>query len=122
MFDVEGKDSKETSNQDLAMQVRSLMEFRNKLIINCLNTERIFFQTFILIKEVKEETGLDVLSTTSKQVRVALEKENKLADVPAQDQWRLPLLAKLLTERGSKFYLCENCDLLTEQIDSLCVN
>ena len=59
---------------------------------------------------------------TSRQVRVALEKEDKLADVPGLDQWRLQFLAKLLAERGEKFYLCEDTNLLTEQIDSLCVN
>ena len=65
---------------------------------------------------------MNVWSTTSKQVRLSLEKEDRLAVVPIQDQWRLPLLARLLTERGEKFYMCENYDLLTEQIESLCVN
>ena len=71
---------------------------------------------------IKKETGLDVWSSSSKQVRVALEKGTKLAVVPVQDQWRIPLLAKLLAERGEKYYLCENFDILTEQIESLCMS
>ena len=74
------------------------------------------------INYISGETGLDVWSTTTKQVRLALEKEDRLAVVPVQDQWRLPLLAKLLIDRGDKYYMCENYDLLTEQIESLCVN
>ena len=51
-----------------------------------------------------------------------MDKEDKLAVVPVHDHWRLPLLAKFLTERGERVYMCENYDLLTEQIKSLCVN
>ena len=71
---------------------------------------------------IKKETGLDVWSSSSKQVMVALEKETKLAVVPFKDQWRIPFLAKLLAERGVKYYLCENFDMLTEKIESLCVS
>ena len=71
---------------------------------------------------IREETGLDIWACTSKQVRVALEKEDKLAVVPGPDQWRLPFLGRLLAERGEKFYLCEDTNWLTEQIDALCVN
>ena len=71
---------------------------------------------------IKKETGLDVWSSSSKHVRVALEKGTKLAVVPVQDQWRIPLLAKLLAERGEKYYLSENFDILTEQIESLCMS
>ena len=53
---------------------------------------------------------------------MALEKEDKLAVVPGPDQWRLPFLGRLLAERGEKFYLCEDTNWLTEQIDALCVN
>ena len=59
---------------------------------------------------------------TSRQVKVALEKVDKLAVVPGHDQWRLPFLARLLTERGEKYYLSEDANWLTEQIDALCAN
>ena len=69
---------------------------------------------------LREETGLDPWSCASKQVRVAM--ENRLAVVPRLDQWRLPFLARLLVERGERYYQCEDTDLLTEQIDALCAN
>ena len=72
------------------------------------------------ISFIESETGLALWSSTSKQTRVALQK--KLAVVPDEDRWRLPFLARLLAERGEKFYLSENFDLLTEHIESLCVN
>ena len=71
---------------------------------------------------LREETGLDPWSCTSKQVKVAMAKENMLAVVPRQDQWRLPFLARLLVERGERYYRCEDTDWLTEQIDALCAN
>ena len=71
---------------------------------------------------LREETGLDPWSCNSRQVRLALVKEDKLAVVPRQDQWRLPYLAKLLVERGERYYQCEDTDWLTELIDALCAN
>ena len=71
---------------------------------------------------IREETGLNMWVCTSNQIKVALEKEDMLAVVPGQDRWRLPFLARLLEERGEKYYLCEDTNWLTEQIDALCAN
>ena len=65
-------------------------------------------------------TGLDPWSCLCSQVRKVLDL--KLAEMPQQDEWRLPYLGKLLEQRGQKYYQMEDTSELTELIDSPCVN
>ena len=69
---------------------------------------------------IREVTALDPWCCTSGQVRKALGEEQ--AEVPAQDEWRLVYLGKLLAERDEWHYELRDTSELTELIDSLCVN
>ena len=69
---------------------------------------------------IREVTGLDPWCCTSGQVRNDLGE--KQAEVPAQDEWRLVYLGKLLAERDEWHYELRDTSELTELIDSLCVN
>ena len=72
------------------------------------------------LHHVQEMTGLDPWNCMGGQVRKVLDE--KLVELPVQDEWRLPYLGRLLEQRGQKYYLVEDTDELTELIDSLCVN
>ena len=69
---------------------------------------------------IREVTALDPWCCTGGQVRKVLGEEQ--AEVPAQDEWRLVYLEKLLAQRGEWHYELRNTTELTELIDSLCVN
>ena len=72
------------------------------------------------LQHVQEMTGLDPWSCFGSQVKKVMNE--KLAQLPQQDEWRLPYLGKLLEKRGEKYYKVEDTTELTELIDSLCVN
>ena len=70
------------------------------------------------IARLQLETGLNIWSTTSAKVREALvEKEQP---VPEVDQWRIPLLEKLLVQRRNMEVQTEDTKAISEIIDSLC--
>jgi hypothetical protein len=72
------------------------------------------------LRHVQEMTGLDPWCCLGSQVKKVLGE--KLADLPEQDEWRLPYLGKLLEQRGDFYYQLEDTSELTELIDSLCLN
>ena len=72
------------------------------------------------LQHVQEMTGLDPWSCFGSQVKKVMNE--KLAQLPQPDEWRLPYLGKLLEKRGEKYYKVEDTTELTELIDSLCVN
>ena len=69
---------------------------------------------------VREMSGLDPWSCSPKDIKKVLSE--KVADLPDQDKWRLPYLARLLEERGERFHSMEDTTEITELIDSLCSN
>ena len=69
---------------------------------------------------VKDLTGLDPWSCTSRQVKKVLRE--RLSDAPEQDQWRVPYLGKLLELRGELHHQMMDTAELTELIESLCEN
>ena len=69
---------------------------------------------------IREVTVLDPWSCSSGQVRKVLGEVE--SEVPAQDQWRIAYLEKLLAQRGEWHYQLKDTTELTELIDSLCVN
>ena len=69
---------------------------------------------------LKEETGIDPLSSCSVKVKAVL--SNKLAVVPDRGRWRVSYLEKLLEERGQAYYEGRDHEHLTVLIDSLCIN
>ena len=69
---------------------------------------------------VREVTALDPWSCSSGQVRKLLGEVE--AEVPAQDQWRIAYLEKLLAQKGEQHYQLKDTSEITDLIDSLCVN
>jgi hypothetical protein len=69
---------------------------------------------------IRDLTALDPWCCTSSQVKKVL--GDIPAEVPAQDEWRLGYLGKLLEQRGEFHYELRDTAELTELIDSLCVN
>ena len=69
---------------------------------------------------VERITGLVPWTCSPKQVKAVLGE--MLVELPEQDMWSVPYLARLLEERGEKFYSMDDTTDLTELIDSLCVN
>ena len=65
---------------------------------------------------IEEEFGLDPWVTSSDQ----LAEEYKEYAVPVGDEWRLPLLVKLLDQRRDMISCEENSKTVSELIDSLC--
>ena len=63
-----------------------------------------------------EEFGLDPWVSTSHQ----LADQYSGYDVPAEDEWRLPLLVKLLGQRREMTTMNEKTKSISELIDSLC--
>ena len=72
------------------------------------------------LHHVQQMTGLDPWNCIWGQLRKLLDE--KLAELPVQDEWRLPYLGRLLDQSGQKYYLMEDTAELTELIDSLRVN
>ena len=70
------------------------------------------------IARLQQETGLNIWSTTPAKVREAL-VETELP-VPEVDQWRIPLLEKLLVQRRNMEVQTEDTKAISEIIDSLC--
>ena len=68
------------------------------------------------LMNIENEFGTDPWSTTSAQLA---EKYSCYA-VPAEDEWRLPLLVKLLDQRRDMSACEENTKSISELIDSLC--
>ena len=66
---------------------------------------------------VKDLSGLDPWSCTSKEIKEKLAERIKLA--PDQDLWRIPYLSKLLEQRGDMMVDTEE---VTGLIDSVCQN
>ena len=69
---------------------------------------------------IREVTGLDPWLCSSGQVRKVLGEVD--AEVPAQDQWRIAYLEKLLAQRDEQHYQLKDTSELTDLIDSLCMN
>ena len=69
---------------------------------------------------IEDQLRLSLLNTTGRAVREACRTGKK--DVPAEDSFRIPLLEKLLMQRGEQFYQLEDTTELTDQINSLCIN
>ena len=69
---------------------------------------------------VKDLSGLDPWSCTSKEVKKKLAERIKLA--PDQDLWRIPYLSKLLEQRGEMHYQMVDTEEITGLIDSICQN
>ena len=67
---------------------------------------------------IRDLTGLDPWACTSMDVKKILRERTR--EVPAQDLWRLPYLAKLLEQRGELYHQMLETRELTELIDSLC--
>ena len=67
---------------------------------------------------IRDLTGLDPWASTSLDVKKLLRE--RPGEVPAQDMWRLPYLAKLLEQRGGLYHQMLGTRELTELIDSLC--
>ena len=74
----------------------------------------------VIYSMLREMTGLDPWCCLGSQVKKVLGE--KLADLPEQDEWRLPYLGKLLEQRGDLYYQLEDTSELTELIDSWCLN
>ena len=65
---------------------------------------------------IEEEFRLDPWASNSAQ----LAERYKCYGVPAEDEWRLPLLVKLLDQRREMFVCEERTKSNSELIDSLC--
>ena len=72
------------------------------------------------IQFIREETGLDPITTLSSRIKSVL--CGNLVETPARDRWRIGYLCKLLQERGQAYYNGEDYEHLTVLIDSLCTN
>ena len=70
------------------------------------------------IARMQQETGLNIWSTTPAKVRDALVETEQ--PVPVVDQWRIPLLEKLLVQRRNMEVQTEDTKAISEIIDSLC--
>ena len=66
--------------------------------------------------KIEEEFGADPWSTNSAQ----LAEKYSCYPLPAEDEWRLPLLLKLLDQRRDMSACEENTKSISELIDSLC--
>ena len=75
------------------------------------------------LRLVQEITKLNPCTASKAKIRAALEVY-ELVVVPPHDQWRLPYLTSLLSQRGEAYYAAmeEEEERLTELIDSLVVN
>ena len=75
------------------------------------------------LRLVQEMTKLNPCTASKAKIRAALEVY-ELVVVPPLDQWRLPYLTSLLSQRGEAYYAAmeEEEERLTELIDSLVVN
>ena len=69
---------------------------------------------------VRDWSGLDSWSSSSKGVKSKLEA--RVSVVPDHDTWRVPYLARLLEQRGELHHEMLDTSVLTELIDSICVN
>ena len=67
---------------------------------------------------LQEETGLNIWVTTPAKVRQVLVEAEQ--PVPEIDQWRVPLLEKLLSTRRQMILDIEEIATISEIIDSLC--
>ena len=72
------------------------------------------------IQFIREETGLDPITTLSSRIKSVL--CGNLVETPARDRWRIGYLCKLLQEREQAYYSGEDYEHLTVLIDSLCTN
>ena len=66
--------------------------------------------------KIEEEFRLDPWASTSAE----LASRYKCYVVPAEDEWRLPLLIKLLDQRREMYVCEEKTKSISELIDSLC--
>ena len=90
---------------------------------------RILFN--IVSRDIRSQTGqnmdlvsdqcnrLDLISSSIKEMK---EKLHLKTDIPPEAAWRVPYLAKLLTQRQENIYSGQPTELLTIMIDSLCTN
>ena len=70
------------------------------------------------ISKLAQETGTNPWSASSSMTTQALEKGTIM--VPNEDNWRLPLLDKLLVQRYEMEMQVTNTDAIQDMIDSLC--
>ena len=75
------------------------------------------------LRYIEECSGLDPLGTSSIKLKEKLQ-QNDTADVPPEDTWRVPYLARLLEQRQvAKYFGQEEKELeLANLIESLCKN
>ena len=71
----------------------------------------------------QESGGLDPWTVSAGKLKAALIKKETVA-VPAQDEWRIPLLRQLLAQRLKNFYDGDKVkeESISRLIDSLVVN
>ena len=69
---------------------------------------------------IQTESGKDPWTISPGALRSALTSQK--AEVPQEDSWRLPYLARLLEERGQLYYDCKETKGHSALIDSLCIN
>ena len=70
------------------------------------------------LARMKQETGLNPWTATPSMVKTAL--INNEVSVPEEENWRLPLLEKLLLQRHEMEYQLQDVKEIQSMIDSLC--
>ena len=72
---------------------------------------------------IQDITKLNIWTAKQVEVKDALALEETV-EVPAQDQWRIPYLCKLLSDRSQAYFegRDEDVNTLTMYIDSLAIN
>ena len=69
---------------------------------------------------LRQETGLNPWEATPRQFSDKL--SSVVTDVPPQDEWRLQYLGKLLVQRYNMGVGAEETKIISNLIDSRCVN
>ena len=102
--------------------VRSLLNHESPevaTVANCLVMDR-GSTTGVNVYKLERETGLDIRSVTPAKVKQVLLENQQLT--PPVDQWRLPLLERLLAERREMEVNVEDTKDISSLIDSLCIS
>ena len=67
------------------------------------------------LRLIERLSGLPVWATSQEKLKDAIVVEDNY-------MWRIPLLNKLLSHRQELYYLGEDTELISNQINSLCIN
>ena len=100
-------------------KLRSSSNYEVRILFNIVSRD-IRSTTGRNIKLVSDQCGrLDLILSSSKEMN-----DNTLVstEIPPEDAWRIPYLAKLLTQRQESYYDGQSSEFLTLMIDSLCSN